>query len=175
MAVSHAGNFTQGQQGAQYTVTVSNAANSGPTTGAVTVTETAPVGLNLVSMAGNGWACGGAACSRSDTLAAGASYSPISVTVNVAPDAPTPVLNQVTVAGGGSAGASATDSTTIASRRCDLNGDGNVTVADVQSLVNMVLGLAQTTANADLNRDGQVNVADIQFLVIVTLGAVCAQ
>jgi len=47
----HSGNFTQGQTGATYTVTVSNTGTAG-TSGAVIMTETVPVGLTLVSMAG---------------------------------------------------------------------------------------------------------------------------
>ena len=38
---THTGNFTQGQHSAQYTVTVSNAANGAATNGTVTVTDTA--------------------------------------------------------------------------------------------------------------------------------------
>jgi hypothetical protein len=112
---THAGNFTQGQAGATYTVSVSNAASGGPTSGTVTVTETAPSGLSLVSMAGTGWTCpaGGTACTRSDVLAAGASYPAITVTVNVAANATSPQVNTVSVSGGGSGSANATDSTTI--------------------------------------------------------------
>jgi uncharacterized repeat protein (TIGR01451 family) len=112
---THSGNFTQGQTGGAYTVTVSNAAGGGATSGTVTVTETVPSGLTLASMAGTGWTCpsGGAACTRSDALAAGASYPAITVTVNVAASASSPQINQVSVNGGGSVSASATDSTTI--------------------------------------------------------------
>jgi hypothetical protein len=55
---THSGNFTQGQQNEMYALVVSNAAGAGPTTGAVTVTENPPSGMALVSMAGDGWACG---------------------------------------------------------------------------------------------------------------------
>jgi hypothetical protein len=110
---THTGNFTQGQAGATYTVTVSNAASAGPTSGTVTVTETIPAGLTLVSMAGTGWTCAANACTRSDALAAGASYPPITVTVNVATNATSPQVNAVSVSGGGSGSANATDSTTI--------------------------------------------------------------
>jgi uncharacterized repeat protein (TIGR01451 family) len=112
---THTGNFAQGQAGATYTVTVSNAASAAVTAGTVTVTETAPTGLTLVSMAGTGWTCSTNTCTRSDMLANGASYPPITVTVNVDPDAPSQVTNQVSVSGGGSAQASASDVTTIAS------------------------------------------------------------
>ena len=113
---THAGNFTQGQTGATYTVTVSEQAGTGPTFGTVTVTENLPAGLNLVSMSGAGWTCPGTAannCTRSDVLAAGASYPAITVTVNVASNAGSPLLNSVSVSGGGSSGSSASDSTVI--------------------------------------------------------------
>jgi uncharacterized repeat protein (TIGR01451 family) len=111
---SHSGNFTQGQVGATYTVTVSNAGNSG-TTGTVTVTETAPTGLTVTSMSGTGWTCNTVTCTRSDALAGGSSYPAITVTVNVAGNAGSPLLNQVSASGGGSATANASDSTTIVS------------------------------------------------------------
>jgi hypothetical protein len=110
---THTGNFTQGQSGATYTVTVSNAAGVGPTNGTVTVTDTIPTGLTLVSMAGTGWTCATSSCTRTDVLAAGASYPAITVTVNVASNAPASVVNAASVSGGGSATANATDTTTI--------------------------------------------------------------
>jgi hypothetical protein len=118
VAKSHTGNFTQGQNGATYAVTVSNQAGAPPTSGTVTVTETAPSGLTLVSMSGTGWACGAIvnnseSCTNSNALAGGASYPTITVTVNVAANAPTPVVNQVSVSGGGSGPASAIDPTII--------------------------------------------------------------
>jgi uncharacterized repeat protein (TIGR01451 family) len=111
---SHSGNFSQGQNGATYSVLVSNGLSAGPTSGAVTVTETVPSGLTLLSMAGgSAWNCAGNSCTTSNVLAAGSSYPPITVTVNVASNATSPQVNQVSVSGGGSAGASTTDSTTI--------------------------------------------------------------
>src|SRR5260370_30428281 len=111
---THSGNFTQGQQGATYMVTVGNASGAGLVVGTVTVTETVPSGLTLVSMSGTGWTCpGGAAnnCTRSDGLNAGASYAPITVTVNVAANATSPQVNSASVSGGGSATATTIDST----------------------------------------------------------------
>ena len=55
-------------------------------------------------------------CSRSDPLATGQSYPPITLTVNVLPDAPGSVANTARVLGGGDvnpANNSATDVTTI--------------------------------------------------------------
>ncbi|MGH9711792.1 MAG: InlB B-repeat-containing protein [Candidatus Acidiferrales bacterium] len=118
IAKTHVGNFTQGQKNAQYTVTVSNATGAGPTNGTVTVTDTIPSGLTLVSMNGTGWSCGPAqnpsnVCTRTDALVAGASYPAITVTVNVMSSATSPQVNSVMVSGGGSASATANDSTTI--------------------------------------------------------------
>ena len=116
IAKTHTGNFTQGQAGATYTVTVSNALAAGPTIGQVTTTETAPAGLTLVSMVGTGWSCptGGSTCTRSDALNPGASYPVITVTVNVASDAGVVLSNSAAVSGGGSAGSSISDSTMVA-------------------------------------------------------------
>jgi len=116
---SHVGTFTQGQQGATYTLTVSNAAGVSPTTSAITVTETVPTGLTLSGMSGTGWTCptNGNTCTRSDALAANSSYPTITVTVNVAANAPSSVTNTATLAGGGDStttNKTANDVTTIA-------------------------------------------------------------
>jgi uncharacterized repeat protein (TIGR01451 family) len=111
---THTGNFVQEQTNATYSVTVSNSASAGPTSGTVTASETVPSGLTLVSMSGTGWSCSGISCARSDALNAAASYPAITVTVNVAANASSPQVNSVSVSGGGSASASGTDSTVIA-------------------------------------------------------------
>ena len=111
---SNNGVFSEGELGALYAVTVTNA-GTGPTSGTVTVTETIPSGLTLDSMQGTGWTCadGGNTCTRGDALAAGASYPPIAVAVDVSDDTGSPLVNSVTVSGGGAATATGTDSTTI--------------------------------------------------------------
>ena len=127
---THAGNFTQGQTGATYTVTVSNAAGAGATSGQVQVTETVPAGLALIGMTGPApWACVGNACVRSDVLNPGGSYPAIRVTVNVAANATSPQVNAVSVSGGGSSGANATDSTTIATGGTNLTITGPAALA----------------------------------------------
>jgi len=111
---THQGNFTKGQTNATYTVTVTNpVASTGPTKGTVTVTDTIPSGLTLVSMAGAGWTCTANSCNRSDALAVGKAYPAITVTVNVSATAPASVTNTVTVSGGDSPAASASNPTTI--------------------------------------------------------------
>ena len=84
---SHAGNFRQGDTADAYTLTVSNA-GQGPTTGAVTVSDTLPAGLTATAVGGTGWSCTltPLTCTRADTLVSGAAYPVITVTVNVAED-----------------------------------------------------------------------------------------
>jgi hypothetical protein len=55
---------------------------------------------------------------------------------------------------------------------CDLNGDGNVNVVDVQLATNQTLGYAACGA-ADLNGDGACTVVDVQRIINTSLGAAC--
>ncbi|HLJ75427.1 MAG TPA: hypothetical protein VKU62_12625, partial [Thermoanaerobaculia bacterium] len=117
IAKSHVGNFTQGQTGKTYTITVTNN-GAASTSGTVTVTDTLPAGLNATSIAGTGWSCVFATltCTRSDALAVGLSYPAITVTVNVASNAAATVTNTATVSGGGEVNTgndSASDPTTV--------------------------------------------------------------
>lgn len=101
---SHTGNFTQGEQGKTYTITVTNNGD-GSTNGLVTVTDSLPAGLTATNLSGTGWSCTLATltCTRSSALDSGLSYPNITLTVNVAVNAPEEVTNQVTVSGGGEA------------------------------------------------------------------------
>jgi uncharacterized repeat protein (TIGR01451 family) len=119
IAKAHKGFFVQGQRAAVFTIAVSNATGAGPTSGAVTVTETIPSGLTLVSMFGSGWSCANAACSRSDVLTGGETYPLIAVVVSVAMDAPAVVVNAVSASGGGDPNGpeSATDTAYIIQRQ----------------------------------------------------------
>ena len=112
---NHTGNFIQGQQGATYTLVIGNADNAQATNGTTTVTENLPAGLTLVSMAGTGWTCpnGQNTCTRSDSLAGGAYYPTITVTVNVSPTASSPLVNSVSVSTGNEGAVTGTDSTVI--------------------------------------------------------------
>jgi hypothetical protein len=67
------------------------------------VIESLPSGLTLKYMTGNGWGCSGTVCERwqFDSLSPGSSYPPISVHVDVADDASSPQINQVSVQSGG--------------------------------------------------------------------------
>jgi uncharacterized protein (TIGR03437 family) len=114
---SHAGNFTAGQLAATYTIMVTNSGIA-PTSGTVTVVDTLPPSMGTGTLSGAGWTCNTSTvtCTRTDSLPAGMSYPPISLTVIVNATAPPMVTNSVTVSGGGEANTSddtATDPTII--------------------------------------------------------------
>jgi uncharacterized repeat protein (TIGR01451 family) len=85
----------------------------------VTVTETPPAGLTVTALSGAGWTCTVATrtCTRSDALAAAASYPEITVTASVGTNvAPGTVTNTAAVSGGGdqnNGNNTATDGTTV--------------------------------------------------------------
>ena len=177
---THSGNFTQGASGRTYTIVAKNAGGLA-TSGTVTVTDTLPAGLSATAIAGTGWSCvlGTLTCTRSDALAGGGSYPPISVTVNVAANAAAQLVNTATVSGGGDAVAtdnSANDPTIVwASQNCggfsssvilgntgnsyvsvarDFNGDGKTDLAAADSYnsrVTVFLGNGNGTFAAGVN------------------------
>ncbi|MBR6282852.1 MAG: leucine-rich repeat protein [Muribaculaceae bacterium] len=51
----------------------------------------------------------------------------------------------------------------------DLNGDGVVDVEDVNTLINIVLGVLPETSEADLNGDGTADIADVNALINTVL------
>jgi uncharacterized repeat protein (TIGR01451 family) len=117
-------NFVQGSTGT-YTLTAKNSSvgTSASTTAAVTVTDTLPAGLTPTSATGTGWGPGANACSvvlqtvtctRSNVLAPGASYPPITINVLVSFLAPPSVTNTATVAGGGEANTANDTATDVA-------------------------------------------------------------
>jgi hypothetical protein len=170
---SHTGNFAQGQSGS-YSVVVSNASQSSPTTGAVTVTESLSSGLSLSSMTGTGWNCNTVpTCYRTDSLNPGGSFSasPINVTVNVASNATSPQTNTVDLSSPGLLDVVAYDPTVVTSKSCDVKKIGSFTVADARAIINEALGVS--SASNDLNFDGVVNVADTQLVLNSVLTQVC--
>jgi uncharacterized repeat protein (TIGR01451 family) len=100
----HAGSFQQGQLGALFSIVVSNAGDQ-PSSGGMTVADALPGPLKPTAAAGDGWSCAingqTMACARSDALAAGRSWPAITLTVDVASDAPETVVNTAEVSGGG--------------------------------------------------------------------------
>jgi uncharacterized repeat protein (TIGR01451 family) len=99
---SHTGDFSVGQPGV-YTITIRNTGNAA-TSGVVQVNDNLPFGLVPKSVTGTGWSCSGTdpiVCTRSDSLAAGSSYPPITLTVNVSGNGQPTVINNALVVGGG--------------------------------------------------------------------------
>jgi uncharacterized repeat protein (TIGR01451 family) len=152
---SHLGNFTQGDAGRSYRVTVRNAGGL-PTSGTITAIDTLPSGLTATAISGSGWTCnlGTLTCTRSDVLAASSSFPAIAITVNVAANAPSSVANAATVSGGGESNTgndTASDPTTIwSSQTCGSFGAaiGFQTAYYPTSIV-----------TADFNRDGKADLA----------------
>jgi uncharacterized repeat protein (TIGR01451 family) len=120
----HGNNFIQGQPGTYFIVVN----NLGPTatSGAVTVVDTLPAGLTASAMSGPGWSCTvgtSPSCTRSDALNGSSAYPIISLMVNVAANAASPVTNTAMVSGGGetnTANDSASDPTVIVPAQGDL-------------------------------------------------------
>jgi len=114
---THSGSFHQSDTADTYTITVSNSGGAA-TTGTVTVVDQLPGSLTATGMSGLGWNCtlNTRTCTRTDALGAGASYTPITLTVSVASNAPASVTNTVSVSGGGESNTSndsASDLTSI--------------------------------------------------------------
>ena len=119
IAKSHVGNFTRGSINASYTLTASNVSSYGPSSGTVTVNDTLPPGVVPTAASGTGWACSLASqtvsCTDATSLAAGASYSPITITASVAQTAPATITNNAIVGGGGEVDLANDTATDIAS------------------------------------------------------------
>ena len=54
--------------------------------------------------------------------------------------------------------------------RGDVNGDSQVTIADVTALVNVILGKSTANDACDVNRDAVISIADVTALVNILLG-----
>lgn len=52
----------------------------------------------------------------------------------------------------------------------DINGDGVVDIADVNAVINMMLGKVDSTPAGDVNADGRVDIADVNAVINAMLG-----
>jgi endonuclease G len=102
LTATHAANFTQGDTGDSYTIVVTNIGTAASAS-TITVTDALPAGLTATAISGTGWTAnlGTLTCTRSDALVSGASFPPITITVNVASNAPASVTNFTAVSDGG--------------------------------------------------------------------------
>ena len=114
LSKSHTGSFVGGEA-TTFALAVSNVGNLATDGSTVTVTDPFPAGSfsALGNANGTGWSCSIAGltltCTRSDVLAAGASYPTIFVDGTVQDPAPATVTNTATVSGGGSLPATGSD------------------------------------------------------------------
>jgi uncharacterized repeat protein (TIGR01451 family) len=142
--LSHSGDFRQGDAADLYTITVTNS-GGGATSGVVSVADTLPAGLTATAISGTGWTVNPAAlvATRSDVLAAGASYPPLTVTAAVAADAPPLVANLATVSGGGEV---ATGNDTASDATNILNAAGPPEVLSISPSLGGVLAAGSTAS-----------------------------
>ena len=52
----------------------------------------------------------------------------------------------------------------------DVNNDGEVNIADVNAVIDLILGGSGSNASADVNNDGEINIADVNALINLILG-----
>jgi uncharacterized repeat protein (TIGR01451 family) len=100
-AVASQGNFTSGEQGATYTIIVTNSGTAA-TTGTVTVSDP-PTGFAVTSMSGTNWTCTLATttCTYSVSVNPGQRFPTITVTGNVTSPSGTLVTIPLVLSGGG--------------------------------------------------------------------------
>jgi hypothetical protein len=118
--VTHSGSVAPGGTATLIAV-VTNDLLAGPTVGEVVVTGSLPAGFTVTGVAATGWTCDPAPnvrCRRSDVLAAGGSYDPISIGIVLSSTLQmgASVTATVVVAGGGSLAVSSSDAIVIAAR-----------------------------------------------------------
>ena len=101
ITASHVGNLTEGQVGAQYIVHVANNGD-GDSSGAITVNVSLPGGVQATAMAGSGWTCTVAtlSCTTSSATPASGALPDITVTVNIASNAVSPLVTTASMTGG---------------------------------------------------------------------------
>ena len=81
-----------------------------------------------------------------------------------------PAQFRIAMIGGGS-GATYVDDFTLyyTDRSGDVNGDGEVNIADINAIIDMILG-DNIGNTGDVNGDGEVNIADINAIIDIILG-----
>lgn len=162
---SHTGNFAQGATGSTYTLIIANVGTAA-TNGTVTVADTLPAGLTATGMSGSGWNTnlGTLTATRTDAIAAGGAFPPLTVTVDISSNAAANLTNTASVSGGGetnTANNRASDPTTIlplpAKVRVETAADGSGAVVQTQNLgvgsSVIVYSIARTSADVFTSDD----------------------
>jgi uncharacterized repeat protein (TIGR01451 family) len=160
IAKSHSVPFKQGDTGVTYSIAVSNAGLK-PTSGTVTVIDTVPAGLTPTAPTGSfdGWTCSingqVLTCTQNDVLASGGSYAPITLSVDIANDAPPSVTNTASVSGGGELNAAndtASDPTPIHAEFVPVTPTGVTAAAFSSTQVNIVWTAVNGSASYEIDR-----------------------
>jgi trimeric autotransporter adhesin len=156
---AHTGSFIAGSTGNVYTLTATNNGNS-PTTAAVTVVDSLPVGFTATALSGSGWNCTLATltCTNPNLIAASTAFLPITLTVTAGSTVGS-FNNTANVSGGGEfnvSNDSYTDTTVVVagsvagfkvtglSASTAPGTPGNVTVTAVDAFTNTVTGFTGT-------------------------------
>ncbi len=121
--LAHSGDFTQGQQGASFTVNVENTgpgSTADPTLGShpLTVVDVLNSASTYANFSGTGWSCSPSGqtvtCTNDNAVAINSSYPQLTIDLNVANSASGTINNSATVSGAGVAPTSSnTDAITI--------------------------------------------------------------
>ena len=171
---THTGTWTQADLNRPYTLIVTNSGTAA-TSGTVTVTDTLPTGLKAYRISGTGWSCtlGTLTCTRSDSLAPGASYPAITLIVDVDINAPASVTNSASVSGGGETNTTNNTATDLTSIAATATGTQNCSVLNNASPTSLNFSGAGTLISGAANTQGAVyrfsNVATgMDALVTVT-------
>lgn len=168
LSKTHNGTFQKGGNGS-FSIVVTNAGSTA-SNGSLTLTETPPVGMSINSMSGSGWTYNATnqTCTRSDSLAAGASYPPVTVNVSFSANASTELTNTASISGGGDASPSnntSSDAVTLTAALSPIEAwrqlhfgspentgqgaDGNIVANDgMPNLMKYALGINPTTPGA---------------------------
>ncbi len=120
VALSVAPQTSQNQAGRLVNISISDSATAGPSDGIVFVSVAVSGNLQH-SIAGVGWDCSSAGCTRTDVISAGGSYPPISVLIQAGAASVKTVTLAAAVSGGGSASGSASASVVVSIPPPDLS------------------------------------------------------
>ncbi len=168
LSKTHNGTFQKGGNGS-FSIVVINAGSTA-SSGSLTLTETPPAGMSINSMSGSGWTYNATnqTCARSDSLAAGASYPPVTVNVSFSANASTDLTNTASINGGGDANPfnnTSSDAVTLTAALSPIEAwrqlhfgspentgqgaDGNIVANDgMPNLMKYALGINPTTPGA---------------------------
>jgi endonuclease G len=152
VTTSHSAGFMQGDVGRTISIVVTNAGD-GISGGTVTVSNSLPAGLTATAISGSGWttSLGTLTATRSDALGVGLTYPVLTITVDVANNAPVAVTNIDLVSGGGETNLANNTANEVIDINVFTNTAAIVTLAgwDVSALTNQNYGPSPFSATTN--------------------------